>query len=54
MNRNEKKQLKDLLSEEGVEDRLLDVDIVRPGGPIGCLRTPDLRGQLERYLEPGG
>ena len=46
-NKLEKELLRDILAQEGVEAELLDVELIRPVGPISCLDTPDLRKRLE-------
>ena len=54
MNRLEKKLLKSMLAQEGVEKELLEVDTIRPVGPVGCLRTSSMRDMLDRYLAAEG
>ncbi len=40
----------DIAQTEGLEKALLDVGIIQPVGPMGCLRTNYLRDTLDRYL----
>jgi hypothetical protein len=54
MNRSEKELLRALLGEEGLEKALLEVRIIQPVGPIGCLRTTYLRESLDRHLDLDG
>ena len=54
MNRLEKEHLRALLSQEGLEKKLLDVEVIQPVGPIGCLRTTHLRDSLDHYLKSDG
>lgn len=51
MNRSDKELLRALLRQEGLEKALLDVEIIQPLGPIGCLRTSYLRDSLDRHLD---
>lgn len=51
MNRADKDRLRALLRPEGLEKALLDVEIIQPVGPMGCLRTSYLREGLDRYLD---
>ena len=54
MNRSEKHLLRSFLNKEGLEKELLDVEIIQPVGPIGCLGTTYLRASLEQWREMNG
>lgn len=54
MNKLEKELLCNILAREGVEAELLNVDLIQPVGPVGCLASLDLRERVEDCIGQDG